>query len=72
MTVRNWTGSSKGMEPNLGIELLKSVQTEKAGIKTLIMDDDASTITHVRREFDEDMTKWSDSNHSKKSVKCYI
>ena len=65
---RNWSGSSKGMEPSVGVELLKKTRSNKAGVSTLVMDDDASTIAHVHREYDEKTVKWSDTNHSKKCL----
>lgn len=65
---RNWSGSSKAMEPSLGVELLKKTQSQNAKVKTLIMDEDSTTIAHVRRDYDADMVKWSDINHAKKCL----
>ena len=49
---RNWTGSSKRMEPAGAVNIFKEIEAEGHGhkISKLIGDDDASMISHLRQE----------------------
>ena len=40
----NWGGSSKGMEPNLAVEMLNTVKDDNFAVTTLIGDDDTTTM----------------------------
>ena len=64
---RNWSGSSKAMEPSMVVELVKNVQTEGLPVKRIVMDDDSTTIHHLRKYVDPDMGKWTDTGHAKKN-----
>lgn len=65
---RNWSGSSKAMEQSVAVELLTNTRTPTSAVKTIIMDDDTTTLAHLRKEYDPNMVKWSDSNHAKKTL----
>lgn len=67
----NYSGSSKAMEPDMAVELVvenPNLKKENTKIGVIISDDDASIISAVRRASNEPIQKWSDSNHSAKSV----
>lgn len=66
---RNWDKSAKAMEADTAARLLKILEeTTGLQVDTLIMDDDASTISKVKQALGHDVEKWSDINHSTKSV----
>lgn len=41
---KNWTGSSKGMEPAMAVDILRQVKTKGCNVSTLVMDGDSVTI----------------------------
>ena len=45
---KNWGGSAKAMEPDIGIKLMKAVEEKGVRVSTLIMDDDTTTMEVVR------------------------
>lgn len=45
---KNWEGSSKSMEPSMAVKILKSIENKGHKVKTLVIDDDTSTIHKVR------------------------
>ncbi|XP_070542849.1 uncharacterized protein [Ptychodera flava] len=65
---RNWQGSAKAMEPDMAVELVNNVNSndEKNYIGTIIMDDDTTTIHHLRDKIDSKIEKQSDRNHVRK------
>lgn len=65
---QNWDGSAKAMEPDMVVEMVQKVKDRGVKIKTLIGDEDSTTIARVRLNVDKDITKESDSNHIKKIV----
>jgi hypothetical protein len=65
---KNWSGSSKAMEPALAVDMMKKVNNEKHQVKTLIMDNDTTTIARARMEFGDSIQKLSDKNHTTKSI----
>ena len=65
---KNWTGSSKAMEPDVGGELVKSIEKQGVNVDVIIMDDDATTMARIRQELDHDIVKWSDINHTSKHL----
>ncbi|CAC5421925.1 unnamed protein product [Mytilus coruscus] len=71
---RNWYGTSKGMEPDVGVSLIKKLEEKKCTVSTLIMDDDATTMSKIRQNIDHDITKWSDIKHVQNSLgkKLYV
>ena len=64
----NWGGSSKGMEPDLAVEMLNTVKDDNFAVTTLIGDDDTTTMANVRQNVSHTVEKWSDINHAKKSL----
>ena len=41
---KKWTGNSKAMEPDVGGELVKSIEKQGVNVDVIIIDDDATTI----------------------------
>ncbi|KAK3090923.1 hypothetical protein FSP39_015740 [Pinctada imbricata] len=64
--IKNWSGSAKSMEPAMACEMLQGVIDQGHKINTLVMDNDSTTISRVKATVDPDITKKSDSNHTKK------
>ena len=64
----NWHGSSKAMEADLAVELLKKCKTPSCRISTIVSDEDATTMSKVRKSVDYEVKKLSDPNHAKKTV----
>ena len=64
----NWHGSSKAMEGDVAVELVKDCESEKCRITTIIGDDDATTISKIEKSVDYPVKKLSDFNHCKKTV----
>lgn len=65
---KNWDGSSKGMEPHMGVELIKQVEEQGVRVRGIIGDEDSSTISRARKEVRAELEKDSDMNHVKKTV----
>lgn len=65
---KNWSGSAKAMEPDVGIHLIKSVENQGVKVSTIIMDDDTTTMARIRQDLDHTVTKWSDVNHTTKHL----
>lgn len=65
----NWDKSPKAMEAHTWAHLLKLLE-DTAGVKVgvLVMDDDSATLSQVRESLGHPLEKWSDTNHSRKSV----
>lgn len=63
---KNWTGSAKAMGPAMACEMLEMVETSGGKIDTLIMDNDSTTIARVKVQVNPNISKRSDSNHTKK------
>ena len=66
---KNWTGSSKAMEPDVAVQLATLAPTE-LGIQlaTNIGDDDAAKIRRDRDAVDYAVRKWSDISHAKRAL----
>ncbi|XP_062617807.1 uncharacterized protein LOC134279410 isoform X3 [Saccostrea cucullata] len=62
----NWTGSAKAMEPAMACQMLKNVEDEGVKVTTLIMDNDSTTLSRVKASVNPNISKKSDSNHTKK------
>ena len=57
------------MKPDLACELVNQLKYEtNATVHTLIMDEDSTTILHVRKALNHDVNKWSDIIHVRKHV----
>jgi hypothetical protein len=65
---KNWEGSSKAMEPDVGSCLVQEVEANNVQVAVLIMDDDATTMAKIRNAVSHPITKWSDMNHTKKHL----
>lgn len=55
------------MEPSMAVKILKSIENKGHKVKTLVMDDDTSTIHKVRLEANADIQKCCDKNHTFKN-----
>ena len=67
---KNYSGSAKGMEPNLAVKLINNnslFKNENVVVHVLIGDDDSSTTAAVRRLSSNEIVKWSDFNHTHKA-----
>ena len=64
---KNWTGSSKAMEPDMAVDMIQNIQSTGLSVGTLVMDNDSTTIAKVR-EVNPLIEKLSDKNHTKKSI----
>jgi len=65
---KNWSGSSKAMEPDMAVDMIKNIQSKGHSVDTLIMDNDCTTIAKVK-EINPSIKKLSDSNHTNKSIR---
>lgn len=63
---KNWTGSAKGMEPDMVLEMVEKAEENGVHVGTIIGDEDTTTIARLKANFDKDIQKLSDSNHIKK------
>lgn len=67
---KNYDNSAKSMEAHIAVELYvnnPALKKENVEVRTLIGDEDSSTIASVRRAASYPIDKWSDFNHVKKS-----
>ncbi|XP_076088961.1 uncharacterized protein LOC143059360 [Mytilus galloprovincialis] len=60
---RNWEGSSKGMEADMVIEMVKDVQSKGCTVDALVGDEDSTTIGRVRANISNSIEKISERNH---------
>ncbi|VDI44533.1 Hypothetical predicted protein [Mytilus galloprovincialis] len=69
---RNWKGTSKGMEPDMAVEMTHKLNDSGCQIKVLHADNDSTTTSRLKVHF-EDLEKKDDQNHVKKgfSKKLY-
>ncbi|XP_063436635.1 uncharacterized protein LOC134718073 [Mytilus trossulus] len=66
---KNWNKSPKAMEAHTGAELLKTLEDiGGTQVGVLVMDDDSATLSQVKERLGHPVEKWSDINHSRKSV----
>ena len=64
----NWGGTSKAMESDLAVSLLKNTHSENQHVSTIIGDDDTTTMSKVQKQVPFPVKKQSDINHAKKSL----
>ena len=57
---KNWTKSSKTMEPDVEVELLRKVRKRGVGVSAIATDNDSSTIKKCRDETDPNLQKHAD------------
>ena len=65
---RNWSASSKAMEATMGVEMVSSLNTNKNHVKTIVMDNDSSTLAHLHAVHGDNIKNMSDKNHTKKTI----
>lgn len=65
---RNWTGSSKSMEPDMIVEMVGRTLEKGVRMEGLVGDDDTTAITRINKELDPNIQKQSDKNHVKKNI----
>ena len=65
---KNYAGSSKAMEGNVAVSLFKKSHSSSTKYKTLIGDDDSTTIAWIHSDVDSDVQKLSDVNHAKSTL----
>ena len=65
---RNCTGSSKAMEPAMGVEMIGQRKSADCAVKSLTMDNDSTTISRMKG-FNGNIEKLSDVNHTKKQLR---
>ncbi|XP_069116956.1 uncharacterized protein [Argopecten irradians] len=63
---KNWSGSSKAMEGDMIVQITKDIESQKACIRTVVGNEDATTISKLHKEISPDIEKRSDSNHLRK------
>lgn len=66
--IKNFSGSAKAMEPALATDMLEELKGKGCIVDTIIMDDDTSTLSRINQNFDENMKKRSDKNHTRKNI----
>jgi len=69
---RNYFGSAKFMEADMSSELVNrnpSLDRDNVQISTTFADDDASTISTIRKDALHEIEKWSDLNHA---TGCFV
>ncbi|XP_045207235.2 uncharacterized protein LOC123559453 [Mercenaria mercenaria] len=64
---RNYNGSSKGMESFLAVRGIKHLKNQGLKVKTVVMDDDSTTYSRIKKAFTDDLEKCSDKNHVAKN-----
>ena len=67
---KNFLGTSKAMEADVGATLVKNIEnaSDKAVVRTMVTDEDCTTIARIRAEAGHEVEKWSDLNHLKNCV----
>jgi hypothetical protein len=65
---KNWSGSAKAMESDVGVNLIKSIEKQGVKVSTIIMDDDTTTMARIRQDINHTVNKWSDVNHTTKHL----
>nr|XP_022290026.1 uncharacterized protein LOC111101728 [Crassostrea virginica] len=64
---QNWQGSSKSMEQDMVISMVKKKLEKGINISTVICDEDTTTMSRLRQNVSHSITKMSDKNHIKKN-----
>ncbi|XP_061188202.1 uncharacterized protein LOC133196309 [Saccostrea echinata] len=63
---KNWSGSSKAMEPDMCIGMMKELQDSNIHVGNIIMDNDSTTVARARAEVNPALKKQCDRNHTLK------
>ena len=64
---KNWSGSSKAMEPDMAAEMMDKLAAKSISVETIVMDNDSSTVAKLRQK-NPTLKKKSDKNHTKKNI----
>ncbi|XP_052085196.1 uncharacterized protein LOC127722351 [Mytilus californianus] len=62
---KNWQGTSKGMEPDMALEMTHNLKDNGCPIHVLHADNDSTTTARLKVDFKE-LQKKDDQNHTKK------
>ena len=65
---RNWSGSAKAMEASMGLENVENVKKQGHAVSSIVMDDDSTTLRRLQLDFDPNIVKYSDINHTVKNL----
>ena len=65
---KNWSGSAKAMEADMGAELVKKQIDRGKPVKAIVMDDDSTTYSKIQKEITPDIIEYSDLNHTTKNL----
>ncbi|CAC5426133.1 unnamed protein product [Mytilus coruscus] len=66
---KNWSGSAKGMEPDMVVEMLKELDEKGVDILEVVGDDDSTGFDRAKRLMpNSKMEKISDKNHIKHNI----
>ena len=69
---QNHNGSSKSMEPEVGVGLFNGAPNQGVKYSVFIGDDDSSTIAKIREEVAYTVKKWSDSTHATRTLVSHL
>lgn len=69
---QNHKGSSKSMEPEVGVRLFNDAPNHGVKYSVFIGDDDSSTIAKIREEVAYSVEKWSDSTHATRTLVSHL
>ena len=69
---RNHNGSSKLLEPEVGVGLFNDAPNHGVKYSVFIGDDDSSTIAKIREEVAYTVQKWSDSTHATRTLVSHL
>ena len=69
---QNQKGSSKSMEPEVGVSLFNDAPNYGVKYSVFIGDDDSSTIAKIHEEVGYNVEKWSDSSHATRTLVSHL
>lgn len=69
---QNHKGSSKSMEPEVGVRLFSDGPKYGVMYSVFIGDDDSSTIANIREEVAYNVEKWSDSTYATRTLVSHL
>ena len=68
----NWIASSKSMEPDVVVELVKGAISTSAQVSVMVGDEDSATIKKVRESVTHEVDKWSDITRAKRAFGSHL
>lgn len=69
---KNWSGSSKSMEPAMAAKIIRNIESKGHKVRKLVMDDDTSTICKIKSEVNPEIEKCSDKNYTYKNFTNHL